>query len=59
MERQGCRRELQPFADHARGKTVRALLHKHAEDRQPVLLRQGGQRGQGVYRFHNSNNMET
>ena len=59
MERKGRGRELQLLANRPGGQAFRALLDEQAKDREPMLLRQGGQRVEGGRRFHVSNNMET
>ncbi len=58
MERQGRRGDLERFADLARGKPLRALLHEAAEERQTGFLGEGRETFERGFGFHSSKNIE-
>src|SRR5687767_2900401 len=58
VERQGCRRNVELLSDDARSHALRPRLDEETEDRKTGVLRERGERGDGVFDFHVSSIME-
>jgi hypothetical protein len=54
MKRQRGRRQLQSRCNLAGWQSLRAGLHQHAVDGQPMFMGERGKRGDGIDGFHGS-----
>jgi hypothetical protein len=57
MKREDTRGKVEPFGDLTSRHSWRPGLHKQAKDFEPVVLRERGERGYGIFRFHISTNI--
>jgi hypothetical protein len=58
MKRERVGGEVELFGDLASRHSLRAGLHKQAKDFEPIILRERSERGDSIFRFHISTNIE-